>query len=108
MKWGLVGALVALVIVGGALALDKTTLHLYSQADTPTAIPTAVAETRWYYVTEFYARGLVARYGTRLPPCAELVGSGARALPAFPNAPPIVSAGELAPVRIAVECRATP
>lgn len=38
----LMGALVALAVVGGFLALDRTTLHWYAEKPVPTAVPTRI------------------------------------------------------------------
>ena len=95
----LIGALVALAFVGGFMALDKSYLHVYTDATTKrpvilsTAQPTGSnpqAATAWYYLDEGDASGLTSAYGTQLPPCEKVIGRGG-AVPASPGAPPIVT-----------------
>jgi hypothetical protein len=108
MRSGLAGALLALVVVGGFMALDRTTLHWYAEkADRVTVAPTQTESgTLWYYVYESAAQKLVKRYGTQLPPCNDLIGNGnvLGAVPASVGAPPIASAVGQFDAQVAIEC----
>jgi hypothetical protein len=108
----LAGALVAVVIVGVFLALDRTVLHVYySESVASITPPTATQVTaRWYYIPERVVRQLTQRYGNTLPPCTDVTTLYPRALPAPVNGPPLVtvsgSEGETqSTVQLAVECR---
>lgn len=88
---------VTLAVVAAFMALDKAALHVYTSEkdsdDTPAPLnqPTG-PRTKWYYVDERRAASLTNRFGTDLPPCSPVVASDA--VPAPPNAPPIIKQSE--------------
>ena len=92
----LVGAFVALAVVGGLAVLDRTTLHWYAD-DEPSTL--------WYYVEVGDAGDLTDKWGPDLPPCLSVLQQYPDPLPASPYASPR-HIGDVE--RVAIECKKPP
>ncbi len=123
----LAGALVALVIVGGFMALDRTVLHWYAGDDGERTLAdelTEEVETAWYYLDESDAVRIASRYVDELPSCSYVLRQYPKPIPAPTNGSPLVTQSEepipggrplrpgekgatelVTQVRLAVECK---